>query len=49
MSSRKPEETLEQYHARLREEQVALKAKLKGTLVWDSAKQGTYRRGTEKK
>lgn len=44
MSARRPEETLEQYHERLGQENKALKAKLKGKLVWNSAEQGTYKR-----
>lgn len=39
---RKPEETKEQYHKRLNEEQDAINIKLKGKLIWNSAEQGTY-------
>jgi hypothetical protein len=37
----KENETLEQYHQRLRDEKHRLQAHLKGTLFWDSQRQGT--------
>ncbi len=36
------EESLEDYHERLREESKASKAKLRGRLIWNSTEQGTY-------
>ncbi len=36
------EETIEDYHERLREEEKAVRIKLKGKLIWNSAEQGTY-------
>jgi len=36
------EESLEDYHERLREEQKVYDAKLKGKLIWNSTEQGTY-------
>ncbi len=41
---RKPEETLDQYHERLKQENKETKEKLAGKLVWNSRTQGTYRR-----
>ncbi len=41
-NARKPDETKEQYHARLKEEQKAFKEKLKGRVFWNSDEKGTY-------
>lgn len=41
-NARKPDESKEDYRKRLKEEQQALNTKLKGTLLWNSAEQGTY-------
>jgi hypothetical protein len=43
-NARKPEESLEDYHTRLREEQKATDLKLADKLVWNSTEQGTYRK-----
>ena len=41
---RKENETQEAYRARLRRQKTAEKSEAKGTLVWDSTRQGTYRK-----
>lgn len=42
MSARKPDESMEDYRKRRKEEQHALNVKLAGKLIWNSAEQGTY-------
>lgn len=39
---RNPDESREDYHKRLKEEQQALDVKLGGKLIWNSGEQGTY-------
>lgn len=41
-NARKTDETLEQYHARLKQEQAETDAKLQGQLFWNTTEQGTY-------
>ena len=41
MSARKPDESMEDYRKRRKEEQQALNVKLAGKLIWNSA-QGPY-------
>lgn len=40
------EESMEDYHKRLKEEDAATKVKLAGKLVWNSSEQGTYKKPT---
>lgn len=42
MSARKPEESMEDYRKRRKEEQQATKVKLAGKLIWNVTEQGTY-------
>lgn len=42
MSKRNENETLQDYRTRLAAEKVGLKLRLKGRLLWDSRKYGTY-------
>lgn len=41
-------ETFDDYRKRLVEEKAATKAKLKGTVAWIGAFQGTYKKGDNK-
>ena len=41
-SKRKDGESYEAYKKRQRDEQRRLKAHLRGTIIWDSEKQGTF-------
>lgn len=42
LNKRQPQESLDQYHARLRARKWAEKIRAQGTLVWDSLRWGTY-------
>lgn len=42
MSARKPDESMDDYRKRRKEEQQALNVKLAGRLIWNSAEQGSY-------
>ena len=41
---RKPDENLQQYHDRLKQQEQKLQQYLKGASFWDSQKQGTYKK-----
>lgn len=41
-NTRKPQESKEDYHKRLREEEQAIQNQLAGKLIWNSTEQGTY-------
>ena len=42
MDPRKLDESKEDYHKRLKQQQQADKVRLKGHVVWNSSEQGTY-------
>lgn len=41
---RKQDETIEEYHQRLKDGAAATNTKLKGTIFWNSTEQGTYKK-----
>jgi len=43
-NARRLSESLKQYHHRLKEEREALRERLRGVVVWDSSKRGTFKR-----
>lgn len=43
MLKRHPDETLDQYHYRLKLMKIVEKGQMKGKMIWNSSKQGTRR------